>query len=193
MKRLFCLSIALILSALLLVVMPLPSEASVYDECIRLHVLAASNDPREQADKLAVRDAILATWGSTLASATNREEAEAIARESLSQIRATAENILRARGSTHKVEVTLTEECYPTREYDGFTLPAGTYLSLRVLIGEAQGENWWCVLYPPLCLGTAIDGEIPLDEDAWGLMTENGGGKYTVRFRILEWLEALFS
>lgn len=193
MKRLFYLSIALCLSALLLLVMPLPSEASVYDECIRLHVLAASNDPTEQADKLAVRDAILAEWGTTLASATNRAEAEVIAREHLENIRLTAVETLRARGSTHRVDVTLTEECYPTREYDGFTLPAGTYLSMRVLIGEAQGENWWCVLYPPLCLGTAMDGEIPMDEDAWGLMTENGDGKYTVRFRILEWLESLFA
>jgi stage II sporulation protein R len=87
----------------------------------------------------------------------------------------------------------LTEETYPTRDYESFSLPAGTYLSLRVLIGEAAGQNWWCVMYPPLCLETATDTPIGLDDAEWGLMTENGGGRYTVKFRILELLQACFA
>ena len=193
MKRLFYLSIALCMSALLLLVMPLPEEAAIYEDCIRLHVLAASDSERDQADKLAVRDAILQQWGARLAKAESREEAESLARALLPEMETLAEATLQERGSQHSVSVTLTEERYPTRAYEGFTLPAGTYLSLRVLIGDAQGANWWCVLYPPLCLGVATEGDVPLTQEEWGLLTENGGGKYTVRFRILEWLEAILS
>ena len=79
-----------------------------------------------------------------------------------------------------------------TREYDTFSLPAGNYLSLRILIGEAEGQNWWCVMYPPMCLGVATDSETPLGltEEEYELVSEH---RYTIKFRVLEILKSIFA
>lgn len=193
MKRTFIVTCILLVTALILHYLPIHGEAAIYDDVIRLHVLAHSDSAEDQTEKLAVRDAILAAWGEPLSRAKSRAEAETVARQHLSDIQKTAEDTLRARGSDRTVCISLTEESYPTREYESFRLPAGTYLSLRVMIGDAEGQNWWCVLYPPLCLATAVDGEIPLTEGEQGIMNTEGEGTYQVRFKILEWLSDLFS
>ena len=184
--------ICLLLATLLLAALPVRGEEEIYSDVIRLHIIAASDTEEDQALKLSVRDAVLGVYGSALTSYPDRDSAAEAARELLPGIRSLAEQTLREAGCDKPVSVTLTEEEYPTRDYETFSLPAGRYLSLRVLIGEAEGHNWWCVLYPPLCLDTATEGE-QLSDAEWGLLTENGGGHYQVRFKLLEWLKMLFS
>lgn len=184
--------ICLLLATLLLAALPVRGEEEIYSDVIRLHIIAASDTEEDQALKLAVRDAVLGVYGSALTSYPDRDSAAEAARELLPGIRSLAVQTLREAGCDKPVSVTLAEEEYPTRDYETFSLPAGRYLSLRVLIGEAEGHNWWCVLYPPLCLDTATEGEL-LSDAEWGLLTENGGGHYQVRFKLLEWLKMLFS
>lgn len=184
--------LCLLLATLLLAALPVHGEEAIYNDVIRLHIIAADDSPEEQALKLIVRDAVLTTYGSALTCYDSRDAAAQAAQGMLAEIRQCAEEALRAVGCHAEVSVTLSEEYYPTRDYDTFSLPAGTYLSLRIRIGAASGQNWWCVLYPPLCLGTATDGDALTDAE-WGLLTENGGGHYQIRFKVLEWLKKLFS
>lgn len=183
--------LCLLAATILLAALPVRGEEEIYTDVIRLHIIAASDTEEDQALKLTVRDAVLRVYGSALTSYPDRDSAAEAAQEMLPGIRSLAEQTLREAGCDKPVSVTLTEEEYPTRDYETFSLPAGRYLSLRVLIGEAEGHNWWCVLYPPLCLDTAMEGE-SLSDAEWGLLTENGGGKYQVRFKVLEWLKKLF-
>ena len=120
--------------------------SSISARLVRLHVLAASDAPEEQAVKLRVRDAVLETLSPMLAGVGSADEADAVLREALPTIREAAE---RAAGG-RPVAVSLGEERYPTRDYGGFRLPAGRYRSLRVVLGEGRGRNWWCVVFPPV-------------------------------------------
>ncbi|MBQ8351922.1 MAG: stage II sporulation protein R [Clostridia bacterium] len=194
MKRVLIYAIGLVLCMLLLGVMPVAGEEKIYDNVIRLHVLANSDSEQDQANKLAVRDAILAAYSEELAGNTT---AEAVARVEilLPQIEELAEKTLADAGDPRDVTITFSEETYPERVYGELHFPAGRYLSLRVLIGEGAGQNWWCVLFPPLCVGTATEEvavttpeEPPagLGEHAWRLVSQSG--EYQIRFRVLEWL-----
>ena len=192
MKTSILLTISLLFCTLILTVLPLSGEEEIYEDVIRLHILANSDRVEDQADKLAIRDEILENYGSALTNCTSKEEAERTLAPIMQDIEETAEEVLMRRGVKQNVKVTLTEEWYPTREYDTFSLPSGTYLSLRILVGEAKGQNWWCVMYPPMCLGVATDGEVPLGitQDEYNLM---GKDRYTIKFRILEVLESWFA
>ena len=184
--------LCLLLATVLLAALPVEGEEAIYTDVIRLHIIAASDTEEDQALKLAVRDAVLGVYGSALTSYPDRDSAAEAARGMLPGIQSLAERTLREAGCSAPVSVTLTEEAYPTRDYETFSLPAGRYLSLRILIGAAEGHNWWCVLYPPLCLDTATEGERLTDAE-WGLLTENGGGHYQVKFKVLEWLKKWLS
>lgn len=192
MKKLFYLFLVLLLLVCMLSVLPVNGEEAVFDGVIRLHILANSDTPLDQANKLAVRDAVLEAYGDALAGYPTREAAAEALSYLLPEMEALAKKTLEGLGDGSPVAVTLTEEPYPRRDYGTFALPAGEYLSLRILIGEAAGENWWCVLYPPLCLGTATDTPVGMEDATYGLLTENGGGSYTVKFRLLELLETYF-
>lgn len=188
-----------ILTALILPVsalLPTPEDAAVYDRIIRLHVLANSDAAEDQAQKLRVRDGVLAEVSHLLAGVKDRAEAEAILRENLPAVEAAAEAVLRAEGSPDAVRVTLTEEVYPTRIYGDVTLPAGRYTSLRILLGEAEGKNWWCVLFPQLCLMGTPDEELMIEA---GLtpsqirLITGDSPDVVIRFRLLEWISSIFS
>lgn len=149
---------------------------------IRLHVLAVSDDETEQAIKLRVRDAVLEYITPLLDSAESSAEAGRIIRSRLPEIRAAAQ----AAAGGREVSVTLSRESYPTREYNGFALPAGQYESLRVILGSGEGHNWWCVVFPPVCVSAAQAGELEgvLDSECCGIVTGEDG--YELRFRLLE-------
>ncbi|MBP5428869.1 MAG: stage II sporulation protein R [Clostridia bacterium] len=185
-------AILLLFAGLLLAVCPVAGEEKIYSDVIRLHVLAASDSAEDQADKIAVRDAILSEYGDLFDGFSDRAGAEAALTEDLRDaIRVTAESTLAGRGNPNAVSVTLSEEDYPTRDYGGFSLPAGRYLSLRVVIGTGEGKNWWCVLFPPLCTAASVDGvPIGLSDAEYRLMTE---GKKSVRFKTLELVSRWFS
>ncbi len=192
MKSVCAYALGLVFCILLLGAMPMEGEAAIYDDVIRLHILAASDSEEDQADKLAVRDAILAAYGEELA-APNEHAAATRVQELLPSIEALAEETLRSRGNPRDVTVTFTDEAYPTRHYGDLSFPAGTYHSLRVLIGEGEGQNWWCVLFPPMCVGAATadtpigtPSEAPdgVSDGAWHLVSRSG--EYEIRFRVLE-------
>jgi len=165
-------------------------QASIAAQLVRLHVLAVSDEPAEQAVKLRVRDAVLDYLSPRLVGVRDAESAGAILSDALEGIRAAAEGAAAGRS----VRVTLDEERYPTREYAGFSLPAGRYRSLRVVLGEGLGHNWWCVVFPPVCL-SAVQREAMrpvMNPEDYALITREDG--WELRFRIVElWGELLKS
>lgn len=173
----------------------LRAQAQLADRVVRLHVLANSDGEEDQALKLLVRDRVLARATELLTQAGDRAEAESLLRTALPELEALAVRELRANGCDYPVRAELTDTEFPTRDYDGFTLPAGEYLALRVVIGEGAGRNWWCVVFPPLC--TAASADVPaaalaagLTEEQVRLITEEDRG-YVLKFKAVEWWEAL--
>lgn len=150
---------------------------------IRLHVLAVSDDETEQAVKLTVRDSVLAYLSPKLEGAKSADEAKRIIESELPGIEAAAKSVSGGRDVT----VTLSRENYPTRTYGKFALPAGTYTSLRVVLGEGRGHNWWCVVFPPLCL-TAAEAEEAMETLPEGDVKLISGrdGSVVLKFRIVE-------
>ncbi|MDO4989138.1 MAG: stage II sporulation protein R [Eubacteriales bacterium] len=156
--------------------------ASVSRSLIRLHVLAVDDSAAEQAVKLAVRDAVLDCLSPRLAGAESAEEAGAILARELDAVRAAAQS----RAGDRPVTVTLDDERYPTRDYEGFTLPAGRYRSLRIVLGEGKGHNWWCIVFPPVCLA-AVQREAlrpAMNPEDYALLTREEG--WELRFRSVE-------
>ena len=173
----------------------LRAQSQLAERVVRLHVLANSDGQEDQALKLLVRDRVLARATELLTQARDRTEAEALLRAELPELEALAVRELQANGCAYPVTAELADTEFPTREYDSFTLPAGEYLALRVVIGEGAGRNWWCVVFPPLC--TAASAEVPaaalaagLTADQVGLITEEDRG-YVLKFKAVEWWEEL--
>ena len=197
-KTLRMVELALLLGAavfLLSGIWALNTQRDLADRVVRLHVLANSDTEEDQALKLRVRDAVLDRTTEILEQSADRESAEALLRESLPELEALAEETVRANGCDYAVTAELADTSFPTKEYDGFALPAGEYLALRILIGEGAGQNWWCVVFPPLC--TAASADVPetalaagLTEDQVSLMTEEDSG-YVLKFKAVEWWEQL--
>lgn len=157
-------------------------QSSISEKLVRFHVIAVSDDEYEQQLKLRVRDAVLEYISPKLEGAESSSQAREILAAELDNIRETAQAVSEGRGVT----VTLTRENYPTKSYEGFTLPAGEYDSLRVILGEGQGHNWWCIVFPPVCLSAAQADTVEeqLGEEDFRLISEDGG--YELRFRALE-------
>ena len=190
---------ALLLAVLIVAALPTSGEAAIYDDVIRLHVLAASDSEEDQALKLEVRDAILAEYSETMAAYSGIEEAEDELLALCGEIEATAARVVKEAGYAYTVKVEYGEEEYPRREYGEYAFPAGTYRSLRVVIDEGEGANWWCVLFPPLCLDMATEDSYEDDALAVGLSPEEykvitgSEGGYRLKFKTLELLEGVFS
>lgn len=172
------------------------SESALAGQVLRLHVVANSDSDRDQALKLRVRDAVLAQADWLLNGVSDRQSAEQALAPHLDELVRSAEEVLAAEGCGDTVTVTLTDQWFPTKVYDGFSLPAGQYRALRVTIGEGQGRNWWCVVFPPLCLGSvteesveAVAGEA-LSDGQVALITGQDGG-YVLKFRFIEWWNEL--
>ena len=175
--------------------MALQTGQELSDRVVRLHVLANSDSEEDQALKLKVRDRILAYTEPILAGSADRREAEALLRGRLLEMEGIAVEEIRANGYDYRVSVRLEDASFPTREYEGFTLPAGKYLALRIVIGEGAGRNWWCVVFPPLCAAAAE--EVPetalaagLSPGQVGLITEENEG-YVLKSKLVEFWRGL--
>ena len=201
MSKRFCVAIVVTLVLLLLLsYLPIHGEAEVYDTVLRLHILANSDSEEDQALKLKVRDGVLAVTAPLLENATTRDQAEAIVRSHMTDIQSAAEAVVAENGSKQTVTVMLDLEDYPTRNYESCAFPAGEYLSLRVCLGAAEGQNWWCVLFPPLCMTAATadrDTEAlclsaGLTGEQYRMIADTESTKYKLRFKILEVAEELF-
>lgn len=171
-------------------------QSNLADSVLRLHVLANSDSERDQALKLKVRDGVLAEANRIMPEQANREEAERILGENLERLAAAGAAVVAAEGYDYPVSAALQETWFPTKKYEDFALPAGRYQALRIEIGEGGGQNWWCVVFPPLCLGsvsettreTALDAG--LSEQQVALLTGESEG-YVVKFKALELWEQL--
>ena len=168
------------------------SQSALADQVIRLHVLANSDSEADQALKLKVRDSILAAAEEYFQPGATREETEAVLREHLWELASAGAEAVAEEGYDYPVTASLVENYwFPTKEYTDFTLPAGQYTALRIVIGEGGGQNWWCVVFPPLCLGSVSEPAAQtalsagLSEDQVSLMTGEDEG-YVVKFRAME-------
>jgi len=130
---------------------------------LRLHILANSDSEHDQQLKLMVRDRLLESG--LFESAESLSQAESIAEKKLDKITDIAERVLRENGCAHKVTAELADVDFGDRTYGDITMPAGRYRALRIKIGSAEGHNWWCVMYPPLCLPAACEAEDGAGED----------------------------
>ena len=199
-KRFYVAIVILLIAMMALSFLPVHGERDIYDTVVRLHVLANSDTEEDQALKLRVRDAVLAASAPMVQDCTTQAEAVEALTAHLNDLEAAALSVVQSEGYDYPVTVFLGEEDYPTRVYESCAFPAGTYVSLRVLIGEGEGQNWWCCLFPPLCLSAATAKEdnedaflqVGLTKDQYGIITETGKTKYKVRFKLLEVLEDWF-
>ncbi len=153
---------------------------------LRLHILANSDSPEDQAAKLAVRDRLQTEFAGLFSDANSESQAEEVALANLEMLKAAAEDELEKVGRPAEVTVKLVDRFFTTTEYEDFVLPAGQYRALQVSIGEAEGRNWWCVAFPPLCLPAATQGEQPvmLTPREEKLLQKSGG--YQLKFKIVE-------
>jgi len=126
-------------------------QAMASGEMIRLHVVAASDDPFDQQTKIIVRDALLAEYGPKLQCAPDNAAMQALLRDHLSEIETAAQAAARDCGYGGTVSASFGAFPFPDRTYAGENVPAGNYTALRVVLGDGEGANWWCVMYPPLC------------------------------------------
>lgn len=197
MKKIWVLTLTVCLLFLFIGVLPVHGEAEIYDNVLRLHILANSDSEEDQALKLKVRDAILKRGEGLFDSCQNREEAAARVRENEEMLLETAKHVIAEEGYDYPVRIELGEEEYPTRTYGSICFPSGNYLSLRILIGSGEGENWWCVLFPPICASAATKNSseadafiaVGLTGEQYRIITETEKPTYQVRFKILETIQ----
>ena len=196
MKKLILPIFAMLFGALLLAVIPTEAEAAIYEDTIRLHILAPSDSEEDQKLKLEIRDEILKRYGAELKSAEDACDARDKIEALLPEIETVVKEETKKRGYEINVKANLSREWYDTREYESFTLPKGEYLSLRIILGEGEGKNWWCVMFPPLCLDVACE-KAPADDAVQGLSKEEtiliSQKQYNAKFKILEILSGAFS
>lgn len=167
-------------------------QSALSDKVIRLHVIANSDSDEDQALKLRVRDRILEEAEHLFQQGYTVDEAAAAITEQLPALAAVGESVVRLEGYSYGVTASLESDVwFPTKQYTDFALPQGSYTALRVVIGEGGGENWWCVVFPPLCLGSVTEtveeaaATGTLSEGDVALMTGENEG-YIIKFKAIE-------
>ena len=204
MKKILTLGVSLVVIFIFLGLMPVHGEADIYEKVIRLHVVANSDSEEDQALKLKVRDEVLTVVSRICAEnkCESTEQACNVVREHIDEITTAAEKRVAAEGYQYDVKVLLGQENYPTKNYEDLAFPAGRYISLQVKIGEGEGENWWCVLFPPLCLSAASETAVSAEDalvnigfsgEQYKIITQSDNVTYNVRFKILETFEGVVS
>lgn len=170
-------------------------QTAVANQVFRLHIIANSDSPEEQALKLQVRDRILTDCSHLFSQCSSAEDAAAVAKRNLLLLQATARDELLRHGVLQPVSVWVGERRFPTKAYGSVRLPAGTYTALNLRIGTGAGQNWWCVMYPPLCLmGDAVSADEDtlaalrkeLSAEEYALVTETEDIYINVKFKLAE-------
>ncbi len=165
------------------------------ESVLRLHILADSDSEEDQRLKLCVRDALLERSGELFGEADDLESAEEAALEALPEIVDIAEDTLRAQGCDSSVRAYLADMEFDERVYGNITMPAGKYRALHIEIGEAKGHNWWCVMYPPLCIPAAEEVESRNEKEYFDekeLDIVYRPKKYRIKFAIWDKFKKLF-
>lgn len=170
-------------------------QDALAQKMIRLHVIANSDSDADQALKLKVRDKVLDFTTNVLQRSENMEDAQRQLQDALGRIENIALREIVDQGYEYSVTAQLTSAEFPLKEYDGFSLPAGEYTALRLVIGDGAGRNWWCVVYPPLCMTAASDVAqtgiaCGMEQEDMSLMQEEDEG-YQIKFRCVELWEQL--
>lgn len=158
---------------------------------LRLHIVADSDDPQDQAVKLAVRDALVSEYGQTLSQAESLEQAQELAGRLLPRMLDTARQTVAAQGCTLPITGEVGELSFPAVSYEGYTLPAGEYQAVRIQLGEGEGHNWFCVLYPAVCLDSSVALEEGMSSQQKEMLTHPED--YEIRFALLDGLMALWN
>jgi len=180
--------------------MPVNGEQKIYENIIRLHVIANSDSGEDQDLKFKVRDFILGDIADLTKDCKDITEAAEKIQAGLNGINTKAKDFISQKGYDYPIYTSLSTEIYPERTYtdpsgETFTFPSGKYQSLRIIIGEGKGKNWWCVLFPPLCLtGSKIEDELAVagySNEQIKILKKDKTGKYVIRFKILEILSDL--
>ncbi len=187
---------ALLIAVILVTIVSMSGFASdcaqIREDILRIHVLANSDSEEDQALKLQVRDRILEESAGLFEHMEDKQETMEQAQEWLPDLQAAAEDEIKKQGYDYPVTVELTHLYFSTRQYDSVTMPAGDYDAVRVLIGTGEGQNWWCVMFPPLCLPVAQDHKQLTDVlNASQMDIVQGGVKYEVKFKLVEWFEEI--
>lgn len=189
-KAILC---GLVLTCLLSTVSFAASCDGVRERVLRLHILANSDSKIDQEVKLKVRDAVLKEGKDIFEGRTTAKDAETVLKKETKRLEAVADAVLLENGFSYTSKVEVGKSFFNTRSYeDTVTLPAGEYTAVRILLGEAKGHNWWCVMFPPLCL-PAAKGDVKM-EDVLNEKEENlveSNPKYEMRFKIVEIFEKI--
>ena len=191
-KTLQCLGICLLFFVLIWMGSVITDRKQLNEELVRLHVVAESDSEEDQSVKLLVRDAVSEYLKDTMGEITDVKAAKNYIQTQLPQIETIANQVLAEAGIDASAVVSFAKENFGTRYYDTFKLPAGVYESLRIIIGEGQGKNWWCVVFPTLCLPATTEGfetvaaGAGFDDALTGAL--EGKTEYEIRFFLLDWL-----
>lgn len=166
--------------------------SEIREEVLRLHILANSDSEEDQALKLKVRDQVLKEGSDIFDNAKDVVSAQSKIDNEKERLRQIALKVVRENGYNYDVTVKISNEYFNTRTYDDVTLPAGKYNAVRVLIGSGEGKNWWCVMFPPMCL-PAAESEATIDQvlSKDGAKVVKSNPKYEVRFKLVEMFENL--
>lgn len=170
---------------------------------VRLHIVANSDEAGDQRVKLMVRDEIIREFSAVLSQAQSPSDAEHIVSENLGRAAETANRVLAENGYSYRAQASLGEAHFPVKHYENITLPPGNYRALRIVLGSGTGQNWWCVMYPPLCFSGSVEGYAPqssedtlkasLGAENYELITNGTDGALPVqfKFKILEIFDSL--
>jgi len=169
------------------------TSESISQEVFRLHILANSDSDEDQSLKLKVRDKILTKSESLFINCKNLNDVINVSKNNIDYFEKLANECIKENGYNYETKVYVDKEYFNTREYEKITLPSGVYNALKIEIGEAKGHNWWCVMFPAICLPAVSDDEINsiLNEDEIELINNNN--KYEIRFKIVEIYEKIKS
>jgi stage II sporulation protein R len=187
LRRIFAAFLALLSAALITCAAGLNTQAALAGQLLRLHVIANSDSADDQALKLHVRDRVLAAVDALTADCADVSEAREIVEAALPALSSAARDEIAARGYDYAVSLSLGDAYFPTKSYGAFSLPAGHYDALRVVIGAGAGQNWWCVLFPPFCTAASVEtvaAQSGMSEDELEFIK---AGDYEIRFRLAEW------
>ena len=197
MKYLAVFSVLVLIAAVICGFIPTPSDAEIYDDVMRIHVIANSDEPLDQGAKLIVRNAVLSFVEDMVGSAGSAAEAASLIGKRTDDILEIVKDALLCAGESPSCSVALSYEYYPTREYDGVSLPAGRYRSLRVVIGDGEGQNFWCVLFPTVCTSGAkaknVLKQTGFSPDQINILTEDEKPVYKIKFKFLEFFSEMSS
>ncbi len=173
----------------------------IADSVFRLHVIANSDSPEDQELKLKVRDNLLSYMNTLAKDCSSREEVICLAKEHQEEFKQIAKQTITDNGFSYPVTIQIGDSNFPTKTYGDISLPAGTYDALKVQIGEASGQNWWCVMFPPLCFVDVSSGVVPdeskeeikenLNDEEYDLISKTDDNEIHFKFKLIEFFQNL--